>query len=138
MTSIVELQASHKYWIDYMETMLEQHECNVDVFVDPTTLTLTKRFGEMRNAFSKGFKDGTTYMSEPREPSFEDDFDCDSDPLEVVQIPWTMEDLALDKAHTYAKDTVNRAMYAELKEAYKAGFLEGFSYRFTTNDRVSE
>jgi hypothetical protein len=27
---------------------------------------------------------------------------------------------------------------AELKEAYKAGFLEGFAHRFTTNDKVSE
>jgi len=31
-----------------------------------------------------------------------------------------------------------RAFSSELKEAYKAGFLEGFSHRFATNDKVSE
>ena len=72
-------------------------------------------------------------MSQPNEPRFEDDFDVDTDPPEQYQ-PWefTIEDIAIEKAHNHAHPIANnRAFYAELKEAYKAGFLEGFAYRLT-------
>ena len=72
-------------------------------------------------------------MSQPNEPRFEDDFDVDTDPPEQYQ-PWefTLEDIAIEKAHNHAHPIANnRAFYAELKEAYKAGFLEGFTYRLT-------
>lgn len=74
-------------------------------------------------------------MSQPNEPRFEDDFDVDTDPPEQYQ-PWefTIEDIAIEKAHNHAHPhpiANNRAFYAELKEAYKAGFLEGFAYRLT-------
>jgi hypothetical protein len=82
-------------------------------------------------------------MSEPREPRFEDDFDCDTEPPE--QETTTLESIAIIKAWNYSLEydpttgmTSPRAFSAELKEAYKAGFLEGFAYRFTTNDKVSE
>ena len=82
-------------------------------------------------------------MSQPNEPRFEDDFDVDTDPPEQYhQYDWqqfTLEDMALSKGHKYATPIANnRAFYVELKAAYKAGFLEGFSHRFTTNDKVSE
>jgi len=85
-------------------------------------------------------------MSQPNEPRFEDDFDCDTEPPEQYQ-PWeyTLEDIAGVRAWNYTLVydkttgmTSPRAFSAELKEAYKAGFLEGFSHRFTTNDKVSE
>lgn len=139
--TITELGTYHKFWVDYIETMLEQHEGDVDIFVNPETLSLTKRFSDMRLAFSQGFNEGRTFtMSEPREPRFEDDFDCDTDPPEpsVTNYEITLEDIAIEGGHKYAQSTLNRALYAELKEAYKAGFLEGFSYRFTTTDKVSE
>jgi hypothetical protein len=69
-------------------------------------------------------------MSQPNEPRFEDDFDVDTDPYE--QWKFTIEDIAIEKAHNHAHPIANnRAFYAELKEAYKAGFLEGFAHRFT-------
>ncbi len=86
-------------------------------------------------------------MSEPREPRFEDDFDCDIDPQEPPE--WSIEettiyDIASTKAHAYAQEynpstgTVeDKTNYYALKEGYMAGFLEGFSHRFTTNDKVS-
>jgi hypothetical protein len=86
-------------------------------------------------------------MSQPNEPSFEDDFDCDTDPPEQYDWqPYTIEDIAIEKAHDYASKetegvfppTHERHFYSELKEAYQAGFLEGFAHRFTTNDKVSE
>jgi len=143
MKTIRELGTYHKFWVDYIETMLEQHEGDVDIFVNPITLSLTKRFSDMRLAFSQGFHEGRTFtMSEPREPRFEDDFDCDTDPpewaTEEFRTEFTLEDIAIEGGHHYAQSTLNRALYAELKEAYKAGFLEGFSYRFTTTDKVSE
>jgi hypothetical protein len=74
-------------------------------------------------------------MSEPREPRFEDDFDVDEEPADQYQYePWeyTLEDIAIGKAHTYANHIAPHPIkYAELKEAYKAGFLEGFAYRLT-------
>jgi len=80
-------------------------------------------------------------MSQPNEPRFEDDFDCDTEPPEQYQ-PWefTIEDIAIEKGHGYANKVAphSRVIYSEIKEAYKAGFLEGFSHRFTTNDKVSE
>ena len=75
-------------------------------------------------------------MSEPREPRFEDDFDVDTDPPE--QETTTLESIAIIKAWNYSLEydpttgmTSPRAFSAELKEAYKAGFLEGFTYRLT-------
>jgi hypothetical protein len=80
-------------------------------------------------------------MSEPREPRFEDDFDCDTEPADQYYQPWeyTLEDIAIEKAHNHAHPIANnRAFYAELKEAYKAGFLEGFTYRLTEPTIESE
>jgi hypothetical protein len=82
-------------------------------------------------------------MSEPREPRFEDDFDVDEEPHERYNP--TMYDIASVKAHVFAQEynpstgTVeDKTNYYALKEGYIAGFLEGFSHRFTTNDKVSE
>ena len=93
-------------------------------------------------AFLTGFKDGRKYdMSEPNEPRFEDDFDVDTDPQEPNHgYQTTLEDIAIEKGHEYARKECdgspahaikNINLYGELKEAYKAGFLEGFSYRLT-------
>lgn len=68
-------------------------------------------------------------MSQPNEPRFEDDFDCDTEPPE--QYTTTLEDIAIEKGHEYAHNFLNRALYSELKAAYQAGFLEGFAYRLT-------
>ena len=72
-------------------------------------------------------------MSEPREPRFEDDFDVDEEPADqYYRGETTLYDIAIEKAHNHAHPIANnRAFYAELKEAYKAGFLEGFAYRLT-------
>ena len=73
-------------------------------------------------------------MSQPNEPRFEDDFDVDTDPPDLHQYEWqpyTIEDIAIEKGHKYAQSTLNRALYSEFKEAYKAGFLEGFAHRLT-------
>ena len=77
-------------------------------------------------------------MSQPNEPRFEDDFDVDTDPYEQYYQPYTLEDIAGTKAWNYSLEydpttgmTSPRAFSAELKEAYKAGFLEGFTYRLT-------
>jgi len=82
-------------------------------------------------------------MSQPNEPRFEDDFDVDIDPPE--QYTTTLEDIAGVRAWNYTlvydKTTgmVSPKLNAsELKKAYMAGFLDGFSHRFTTNDKVSE
>ena len=78
-------------------------------------------------------------MSQPNEPRFEDDFDVDTDPPEVPD-PWrvTLYDIAGTKAwnYTLVYDSNSgmvspRPNSSELKEAYKAGFLEGFAYRLT-------
>jgi hypothetical protein len=78
-------------------------------------------------------------MSRPNEPRFEDDFfnePSDDDPYE--QETPTIESIAITKAWNYSLEydpttgmTSPRAFSAELKEAYKAGFLEGFTYRLT-------
>jgi hypothetical protein len=75
-------------------------------------------------------------MSNPNEPRFEDDFDCDTEPLE--QYTTTLYDIASTKAWNYSLEynpstgmVSPRAFSAEIKEAYKAGFLEGFTYRLT-------
>ena len=75
-------------------------------------------------------------MSQPNEPRFEDDFDVDTDPYEPPEYGEgrypTIEDIAIEKAHKHAHPRANnQAFYVELKEAYKAGFLEGFAHRFT-------
>ena len=82
-------------------------------------------------------------MSQPNEPRFEDDFDVDTDPPE--QETSTIESIAITKAWAYTLEYDSnsgmvspRGFSTELKAAYKAGFLEGFAYRFTTNDKVSE
>ena len=77
-------------------------------------------------------------MSQPNEPRFEDDFDVDTDPPE--QETPTIESIAITKAWNYTLEYDSnsgmvslspRAFSSELKEAYKAGFLEGFAYRLT-------
>ena len=83
-------------------------------------------------------------MSQPNEPRFEDDFDCDTDPPDLHQYEYeysetTLEDIAIEKGHEYARretegvfpPTHERHFYSELKEAYQAGFLEGFAHRLT-------
>jgi hypothetical protein len=83
-------------------------------------------------------------MSQPNEPKFEDDFDVDIDPPEQCT-GVTLYDIASTKAWNYTLEynpstgrVSPRDFASQLKEAYKAGFLEGFSHRFTTNDKVSE
>ena len=75
-------------------------------------------------------------MSQPNEPRFEDDFDVDTDPAEPVE--YTLDDIAGTKAwnYTLGYDKITgmvspKPNYHVLKEAYKAGFFEGFHYRFT-------
>jgi hypothetical protein len=75
-------------------------------------------------------------MSQPNEPRFEDDFDVDTDPPE--QYTTTLYDIASTKAWNYTLEydkttgmVSPKHNSAELKEAYKAGFLEGFAYRLT-------
>ena len=78
-------------------------------------------------------------MSQPNEPRFEDDFfnePSDDDPYE--QETTTLDDIAVTKAWNYTLEydsnsgmVSSRAFSTELKEAYKAGFLEGFAHRFT-------
>ena len=74
-------------------------------------------------------------MSEPREPCFEEDFDCDTDPpewsVEEFRTEFTLEDIAIEKGHEYAKTNapLSRVVYAQLKEAYMQGFLAGFAFR---------
>ena len=82
-------------------------------------------------------------MSQPNEPKFEDDFDCDSEPPEQLRYNPTLYDIASVKAHVFVQEynpstgTVSpRHNYQALREGYMAGFLEGFSHRFTTNDKV--
>jgi len=82
-------------------------------------------------------------MSQPNEPRFEDDLDVDEEPHERYNP--TMYDIASVKAHVFAQEydkttgvVSPRHNYHALKEGYMAGFLEGFSHRFTTNDKVSE
>ena len=87
-------------------------------------------------------------MSQPNEPSFEDDFDCDTDPPDLYQyeyeysegIPMTLTDIAITKAHAYAQEydrntgeVRDKPNYHALKEGYMAGFLEGFAHRLTNN-----
>ena len=86
-------------------------------------------------------------MSQPNEPKFEDDFDVDTEPADQYyrgETP-TIESIAITKAWNYTLEYDSnsgmvspRAFSSELREAYKAGFLDGFSHRFTTNDKVSE
>jgi hypothetical protein len=77
------------------------------------------------------------------EPKFEDDFDCDSEPPEQLRYNPTLYDIASVKAHVFAQEynthtgeVRDRPNYHSLREGYMAGFLEGFSHRFTTNDKV--
>ena len=75
-------------------------------------------------------------MSQPNEPRFEDDFDVDTDPPE--QETSTIESIAITKGWKYSLgyDKITgmvspKPNSSELREAYKAGFLEGFAYRLT-------
>ncbi len=80
-------------------------------------------------------------MSNPNEPRFEDDFDCDEEPQEPPE--WSVEettlyDIAMTKAHAYAQEydrstgiVVDKPNYHALREGYTAGFLEGFAHRLT-------
>ena len=80
-------------------------------------------------------------MSQPNEPRFEDDFDVDTDPIEEnhqYQNELTLYDIARNKAWNYTLEydkttgmVSPRTFSQEVKEAYKAGFLEGFAHRFT-------
>lgn len=109
------------------------------------TIEDMKRAVDKIMAEERGFKDGKAYdMSEPKEPSFEDDFDVDTDPPERWE-QLTLMDIAITKAHAFAQEynthtgrVEDKPNYHALKEGYTAGFLEGFSHRFTTNDKVSE
>ena len=87
-----------------------------------------------------GYMTGKDYdMSEPREPRFEDDFDCDSDPMETEPTyETTLYGIASTKAHAYAQEynrhtgrVEDKPNYHALKEGYTAGFLEGFAHRLT-------
>jgi hypothetical protein len=82
-------------------------------------------------------------MSHPNEPKFEDDFDCDSEPPEQAKYNPTLYDIASVKAHVFAQEynpttgtVLPRQNYQSLRGGYMAGFLDGFSHRFTTNDKV--
>jgi hypothetical protein len=78
-------------------------------------------------------------MSQPNEPRFEDDFfnePSDDEPYE--QETTTLYDIAGVRAWNYTLEynpstgmVSPKHNSAELKEAYKAGFLEGFAYRLT-------
>jgi hypothetical protein len=79
-------------------------------------------------------------MSQPNEPRFEDDFDCDTEPADQYYRgeTTTLYDIAATKAWNYTLEynpstgmVSPKHNSAELKEAYKAGFLEGFAYRLT-------
>jgi hypothetical protein len=80
-------------------------------------------------------------MSQPNEPRFEDDFDCDTEPLDRVEFDeqaTTLLDIAITKAHAYAQEyntytgrVEDKPNYHALKEGYIAGFLEGFAHRLT-------
>lgn len=106
----------------------------------PLTRQEVENATERAFAHYQGYEDGENYqMSEPREPRFEDDFfnePSDDDPYEHHTS--TIEDIAISKAHIYAVEydpnagrVFQRGNYAEVKEAYKAGFLEGFAHRLT-------
>jgi hypothetical protein len=83
-------------------------------------------------------------MSEPREPSFEEDFDCDTDPQEITIVgedEITLYGIASTKAHNYAHEynpstgkATMKSNYAELREGYTAGFLAGFAFRMGGGD----
>ena len=88
-------------------------------------------------------------MSQPNEPKFEDDFDVDTDPADQYYQPEfehpSIEYIAITKAWTYITEynketgmTSEKPNSSGIRQAYKEGFLEGFSHRFTTNDKVSE
>ena len=79
-------------------------------------------------------------MSQPNEPRFEDDFDVDTEPADQYYRgeTTTLYDIAGVRAWNYTlvydKTTgmvSPKPNASELKEAYKAGFLEGFAYRLT-------
>jgi len=80
-------------------------------------------------------------MSNPNEPRFEDDFDCDEEPQEVEILETdeiTLYGIASTKAHAYAQEynpstgkATMKPNYHALKEGYMAGFLEGFAHRLT-------
>jgi len=85
-------------------------------------------------------------MSQPNEPRFEDDFDVDTDPADqYYRGKTTLEDIAQTKGWKYSLDydkitgmVSPKPNSSELKEAYKAGFLEGFTYRLTEPTKESE
>ena len=79
-------------------------------------------------------------MSQPNEPRFEDDFDCDTEPADQYYRgeTTTLYDIAITKGHAYAQEynkhtgrVEDKPNYHALKEGYTAGFLEGFAYRLT-------
>jgi hypothetical protein len=95
-------------------------------------------------AHYQGYQDGENYqMSNPNEPRFEDDFDCDEEPQEIEIMgegEITLYSIAITKAHAYAQEynkttgrVEDKPNYHALKEGYTAGFLEGFAHRLTHN-----
>jgi len=71
-------------------------------------------------------------MSQPNEPRFEDDFDCDTEPADqYYRGKTTLEDIAITKSHAYANARApnNVRLYGDMKDAYKEGFLQGFAHR---------
>jgi hypothetical protein len=108
----------------------------------PVTQEELRQIVDEAYAQSQGYNDGRNYqMSNPNEPRFEDDFDCDEEPQEVSIMSEgeiTLYGIASVKAHTYAQEynpstgTVqDKPNYHALKEGYTAGFLEGFAHRLT-------
>jgi hypothetical protein len=101
-----------------------------------------QKWATARLAYIEGLKQGKALnMSNPNEPRFEDDFDCDEEPQEITVMgenEITLYSIASTKAHNYAHEynpstgkATMKSNYAELKEAYTAGFLEGFAHRLT-------
>jgi hypothetical protein len=108
----------------------------------PVTQEELRQIVDEAYAQSQGYNDGRNYqMSNPNEPRFEDDFDCDEEPQEIEMMSEgeiTLYSIAMTKAHAYAQEydptsgTVkDKTNYYALKEGYMAGFLEGFAHRLT-------
>ncbi len=83
-------------------------------------------------------------MSEPREPRFEEDFDCDDEPQEIELMntyEMTLYGIASTKAHAYAQEydpstgrVEDKPNYHALKRGFTDGFLEGVAFRMGGGD----
>ena len=47
----------------------------------------------------------------------------------IEQVDVSLADIAIVKGHAYANHIAHPIKYAELKEAYKEGFLAGFAHK---------